>query len=45
MKKIERLSTVDRGRSIVPVKIYNYGEILLGKNNSIVAVDEGTFIF
>ena len=45
LKKIERLSTVDQGRPIVRVKIYNCGEILWGKDNSIVVVDEGIFIF
>ena len=45
MKKIDLLSTVDQGRPIVLVKISNCGEILLGKDNSIVAFDEGTFIF
>ena len=45
MNKIEWLSTVDRGRPIVLVKISNCGETLPGKDNAIVAVDEGTFIF
>ena len=45
LMKIERLSTADQGRPIVRVKIYNCGEILRGKDNSIVVVDEGTFIF
>ena len=45
MKQIEQLSTVDRGRPIVPVNISNCGEILSGKDNNIVVVDEGTFIF
>ena len=45
MKKIEWLSTADRGRPIVRVNISNCGEIFLGKDNAIVAVDEGTFIF
>ena len=43
--KIERLSTADQGRPIVPVNISNCGEILPGKDNSIVVVDEGIFIF
>ena len=42
---IEWLSTADQGRPIVRVKIYNCGEILRGKDNSIVVVDEGIFIF
>ena len=45
MKKIEQLLTADQGRPIVSVKISNCGEILLEKDNNIVAVDEGTFIF
>ena len=45
LMKIERLSTADQGRPIVQVKIYNCGEILRGKDNSIVVVDEGIFIF
>ena len=45
MKKIEHLSTVDWDRPIVPDKISNCGEIFLGKDNSIVAVDESNFIF
>ena len=45
LKKIERLSTADQGRPIVLVKIYNCGEILWGKDNSIVVVNEGKFIF
>ena len=45
LKKIEQLSTIDQGRPIVLVKISNCGEILPGKDNSIVVVDEGTFIF
>ena len=45
MKKIKRLSIANQGRPIVPVNISNYGEILPGKDNNIVAVDEGTFIF
>ena len=45
MNKIEWLSTADRGRPIVPVKISNCGEILPSKDNNIVAFDEGTFIF
>ena len=45
MKKIERLSTTDWGRPIVPVNISNCGEIFPGKDNDIVLVEEGTFIF
>ena len=45
MNKIELLSTADRGRTIVPIKISNCGEIFPGKYNDIVEVDEGTFIF
>ena len=45
MKEIERLPTADRGRPFVLVKIYNCGEILRGKDNSVVVVYEGTFIF
>ena len=45
LKKIERLSTTDQGRTIVPVNISNCGEIFPGKDNGIVVVDEGTFIF
>ena len=45
MKKIERLSTADQGRPIVPVNISNCGEIFPRKDNDIVLVDEGTFIF
>ena len=41
MNKIERLSTTDQGRPIVPVKISNCGEIFAGKGKSIVVVDEG----
>ena len=45
MNKIEQLSTADRRRTIVPINISNFGEILPGKDNGIVAVNEGTFIF
>ena len=45
MKKIERLSTADRGIPIVPVNISNCGQIFPRKYNGIVAVNEGTFIF
>ena len=45
MKKIKRLSTTNQGRPIVLVNISNCGEILPGKDNCIVVVDEGTFIF
>ena len=45
MNKIERLSIVDQGIPIVAVNISNCGEILPGKDNRIVAIDEGTFIF
>ena len=41
LMKIERLSTADQGRPIVPVKISNCGEIFLGKGKGIVVVDEG----
>ena len=43
--KIEWLSTADQGRPIVRVKIYNCREILWGKDNSIVVVDQVIFIF
>ena len=45
LMKIEWLSTADQGIPIVRVKIYNCGEILRWKDNSIVVVDEGIFIF
>ena len=45
MKKIEWLSIADQGKPIVPINISNFGEILPGKDNGIVAVNEGTFIF
>ena len=45
MKKIKQLSIANQGRPIVPVNISNYGEIFPGKDNDILGVDEGKFIF
>ena len=44
LNKIERLSTTDQGRPIVPVNISNCGEIFPGKGKSIVVFHEVTFI-
>ena len=47
MKKIDQLSTVDRGKPIVLVNISNCGEnnrLFPGKDKGIVAAVEGTFI-
>ena len=45
MKKIEQLSTAYRGRPFVLVNIFYCGEIFLGKDNGIVVLKEGTFLF
>lgn len=40
MKKMERLPTADRGKPTIPAKISSCGEVPLGKDNGIVAIDE-----